>query len=109
MTEKTVHSTIEILGKVYPVKCQESELDSLQKAAQYLNDKMAEVQESGKVVDPGRIAIITALNIAHQMLQSDQQKTSFVSKLNQRITNLQDRLDTAINKALQTEFLYSAE
>lgn len=109
MTNQPVNSTIEILGKPYPVRCLESELPSLQEAAQYLNDKMTEIQSSGKAINLERIAIIAALNITHQFLQLDQQKSSFMVKMNQKITHLQDKLDAAINKALQTELVYTTE
>jgi len=109
MNDTTVSSTIEILGKIYPVRCEAAELESLQKAAVYLNEQMTAVQESGKVVDPARIAIITALNIAHQLLLVDQQKNSFIDKINQRLSFLQDKLETSMAKALQTELVYSAE
>lgn len=72
MIDKTVNTTIEILGKPYPIKCLESELQGLQQAAQYLHEKMTEVQESGKAINLERIAIITALNIAYEFLQVDQ-------------------------------------
>ncbi|RDI46526.1 cell division protein ZapA [Aquicella lusitana] len=109
MTDKIITTTIDILGKLYPIRCPESELKSLQQAAAFLNQKMLEVKESGKAINVERIAIITALNIAYQFLQSDQQKTSLMSKINQRITLLQDKLDTTINKAMQTELIYTAE
>ena len=109
MTDKIVSTTIELLGKLYPVRCSESELKSLQQAAAFLNQKMSEVKESGKAINPERIAIITALNITHQYLQLDQQKSGLVSRINQRITQMQDKLDTAINKALQTELIYTTE
>jgi cell division protein ZapA len=109
MTDKIVSTTIEILGKLYPIRCQESELGSLQQAAELLNQKMNEVKESGKVINLERIAIITALNIAHQFLQLDQQKHHHANKINQRITQLQDKLDASINKTLQTELIYTTE
>jgi len=109
MTEKTVSTTIEILGKLYPVRCVESEVKSLQAAAEYLNQKMAEVRDSGKAINLERIAIITALNIAHEFLQANQQNTHYVDNINQRLTHLQHRMDNAINKHLQTEFVYSTE
>lgn len=109
MTEKTVNTTIEILGKLYPIRCTEAELPSLLEAGRFLNQRMAEVQESGKAINLERIAIITALNIAHLYLQGDQQRHSVVSKITQRLSQLQDKLDVAINKAQQTELLYSVE
>src|SRR5262245_30939823 len=109
MTDKTVSTTIEILGKPYPIRCPEGELQALQQAAKYLHDKMAEVQESGKAINLERIAIITALNITYEFLQSDHQKSSIVTRIQQRLTHLQDKLDHAINKAFQSEFVYSSE
>lgn len=106
---KIINTTIEILGKIYPIRCAESELASLQQAAQYLNQKMSEVKESGKAINLERIAIITALNIVHQFLQQDQQKSSHLNKINQRITHLQNKLEDTINRALQTELIYTTE
>ncbi len=95
MTDKTVTTSIEILGKVYPVRCPESEAPSLQMAAKMLNQKMAEVQESGKAINLERIAIITALNMAHQLLQIDNQKNSVMQRINHRLQQLQIRVDNA--------------
>lgn len=109
MTDKTVSINIEILGKFYPVRCTEAELPSLQQAAEYLNKKMFAVQESGKAINLERIAIITALNIAHELLQSDGHKLGLMDIVNQRIHSLQDKLDKALHQSLQTELVYSAE
>jgi cell division protein ZapA len=109
MTDNTVSTTIEILGKYYPIRCLEPELKSLQQAAEYLNKKMLEVQESGKAINLERIAIITALNIAHELLQVDQQKDSLASKINQRISQLHEKLDGTFNRLAQTELIYSTE
>lgn len=109
MTTTFINTTIEILGKSYPIRCPESELVSLQQAATFLNDKMNEVQDAGKTLTFERMAIITALNIASQYLQLDQQKNSFMNRVNQRILTLQDKLDSAVNKIVQTEFAYTTE
>lgn len=109
MTNKTVNSTIELLGKFYPIRCVESELKSLQQAAEYLNQKMIEVQASGTVINPERIAIVTALNITYEFLQLGEQKLNLVNRINQRVSQLQDKLDMAINKNRQTELVYTSE
>lgn len=109
MTDKIVNTTIEILGKFYPVRCPESEMQALQEAAAYLNQKMIEVQDSGKVINLERIAIITALNITYQFLQQGQQKNSFIEKINQHITILYDKLESTMGKKPQAEFCYFEE
>src|SRR5689334_20515049 len=95
MTEKIIHTTVTILGKIYPVRCREPEAPALMKAAEYLNQEMLDVQSSGKVINLERIAIITALNIAYQLLEQDQQKSQLITKINQKINALQEKLETA--------------
>lgn len=109
MSEKTVTTTIEILGKLYPIRAAESEVPALIKAAEYLNNKMNEVQESGKAINLERIAIITALNITYQFLQQDSQQNGLIDKINERIHSLQEKLDNAVRKPKQTDLLYSME
>lgn len=109
MNDKIVTTTIEILGKAYPVRCNEHEVASLQSAAQLLNQKMAEIQDSGKVINLERIAIITALNMANQLLQSDHQKSSAMQKINQRLLQLQHKVDLVMQDTVATESIYSAE
>lgn len=106
MSSPIVTTTIEILGKQYPVRCVESEVLSLQQAASYLNKQMQDVQDSGKAINLERIAIITALNITHQLLQLNSQQASLVSRINQRITQLQTKLEDALG-GHQTELVYS--
>jgi cell division protein ZapA len=109
MSIKTITTHIEILGKQYPVRCAESEVESLQQAAAYLNKQMLDVQESGKVINLERIAIIAALNITHQFLQVGAQQTSLMSKINQRVAQLQHKVDVAMGRAAQTELVYSTD
>jgi len=114
MTTKSVHSNIEILGKFYPIRCTEAELPALQEAAAYLNEQMKEVQASGKAINLERIAIITALNMANQILNINQQKSGLMDKINHRLVGLQEKLETALeasdrSKVIQPEFHYSTE
>jgi cell division protein ZapA len=104
MSEKIINASISILGKIYPIRCQESELHSLEQAAAYLNEQMMEVQDSGKVINLERIAIITALNITNQLLQQSQQKNNLMNKISQHLNRLQEKLDIVFNKSTQTEF-----
>lgn len=109
MSNEIISTTIEILGKFYPIRCPESEVSSLQEAAKLLNKKMLDVQESGKAINLERIAIISALNIAHEYLELSQQKTSVLGKITQRLTQLQDKIDRVMDKAEPTEMIYTTE
>lgn len=109
MSDKLTNTNVPILGKLYSVRCPESEVQALQAAAQYVNKRMEEVQESGKAINLERIAIITALNIAFEYLQSDQQQSGLVQKVNQRISQIQEKLEAALSQSLQTELGYSVK
>lgn len=109
MNDKIINTSIELLGKIYPIRCLESELPGLQKAATYLNQQMQDVQNSGKVINLERIAIISALNIAHEFLQFDQQKNNLVTTINKRIGQMQERLDYALTRHKQKDLIYSIE
>lgn len=107
MTDQIISTSIEILGKHYPIRCLQSEVDALQQAAIYLNEKMHEVRDSGKVINLERIAIIAALNIAYECLQMDKQKHHQLHKMNQRLALLYDKLEVAMSRSLQTELVYT--
>lgn len=109
MNDKIISTSIELLGKIYPIRCLESELAGLQAAATYLNQQMQDVQNSGKVINLERIAIISALNIAHQFLQFDQQKSHLVMSINKKIGQMQERLDSALIRHKQKDLIFSIE
>ena len=88
--------TISIMNKEFQVACPEGEEEALQRAARYLSEQMQEIRQSGKVVGMDRIAIMTALNMSHDLLsgQSKVQTSQDYAKL--RIRALNDRLENAI-------------
>lgn len=71
-------STIEvfILDKPYRINCPESEQESLRQSAQFLDRKMREIRAGGKVIGLERIAVISALNISHELLTASRQADS---------------------------------
>jgi cell division protein ZapA len=63
-------NTIEVslLGRTYRVACEEGERESLLQAVAYLDSKMNEIRKAGKVMGAERIAVMAALNVAHELL-----------------------------------------
>jgi len=59
---------VTILDRKLRIACKDEEKDDLLKAVQYLDAKMREIRDGGKVVGGERIAILAALNIAHELL-----------------------------------------
>lgn len=61
---------VTILDKEFLVSCPEGEQASLLKSAEFLGERMREIRDTGKVVGIDRIAVMAALNLAHELLNS---------------------------------------
>lgn len=61
--------TIRILDREYTVGVSDAERASLTAAARLLDMRMRELRGSNKMVSPDRIAVLTALNLAHELQQ----------------------------------------
>lgn len=61
--------TVTIFGRDYTIKS-EVDPDHIKKAADYLNSRMREVAESYPGISENRVAVLAALNIAHELFQS---------------------------------------
>jgi cell division protein ZapA len=83
---------IKIFDKEYKIACHPHEKESLIASARYLDQKMNEVKVSHKIIGADRIAVMAALNIANEYLQSENQQA--LSK----IQGMTDKLQLAIKK-----------
>ena len=61
---------VAILGREFRVACPEEEREGLLQAVSFLDRKMREIRDSGKVIGLERIAIMAAINITHDYLSS---------------------------------------
>jgi len=68
-TKETKGVTINVMGREFRVAAPGGEERQLVASVDYLNKKMREIRDTGKVVGNERIAIMAALNIAHEYLQ----------------------------------------
>jgi cell division protein ZapA len=58
---------ISLLGRAYKVACKESERTDLLDAVALVDRRMREIRDSGKIAGSERIAVMAALNIAHDL------------------------------------------
>ncbi len=61
--------TVRILDREYTVGVSDGERASLTSAARLLDLRMRELRGSNKMVAPDRLAVLTALNLAHELQQ----------------------------------------
>lgn len=88
--------TVSILDRDFRINCPEDNQHELTAAAKFLDDKMRDIRNasnnSGKVLGADRIAVIAALNIAHQLQQLQSQQ----AKVSAQIDRINERLDEAV-------------
>lgn len=95
-TSQTVEVTL--LGRTYRVACAEGEREALMQAVAYLDAKMNEIRKAGKVMGAERIAVMAALNVAHELLSVKLGSGFDLGLAKRRILALESQLDEAIAK-----------
>jgi cell division protein ZapA len=93
-------NTVEVtlLGRTYRVACPEGERESLMQAVAYLDAKMNEIRKAGKVTGSERIAVMAALNVAHELLSVRLGGGFDLGKAKRRISAIESKIDEAIAK-----------
>ena len=96
MAESANSIEVSILGRNYRVACEEGEREALMRAVAYLDGKMGEIKQGGKVSGTDRIAVMAALNIAHEYLSAKLGDGFDVGRAKRRIAAIEAKLDEAI-------------
>ncbi|HUL12606.1 MAG TPA: cell division protein ZapA [Methylococcaceae bacterium] len=97
MTESNPPIKVHILGKEYQIVCSEDEEHDLLIAARHLDDKMRKIRDAGRVIGTERIAVMAALNIAHELIQTQNQNKLLSSGLGGRLSALHEKIDAALS------------
>ena len=87
---------INIMGRDFCIACPEDEQEEIQLAAAYLNDKIQEVKNEGKVVDSERVTIVAALKISHELLMIRNGNSFDIDEFKRRIVTLKKKIDGVI-------------
>lgn len=92
------HKTIEvtILGRSFRVACEPGERDALLEAVSYVDAKMSEIKKMGKNATMERIAVMAALNIAHELLTTKVGGGIDIGDAKRRIAMIEAQLDEAL-------------
>ena len=101
MTKESNTLTVSIVGKDYQVACPAGEEQSLREAAHYLHTLMESIRSSGRVVGLDRVAVMAALNVCNELLQSKSKHAEAHDLVTERVQKLSDRVADAINENKQ--------
>ncbi len=99
MSVKQKTLDVVIMGRSYKVACEDEQRDALLASVAYVDQKMSEIKSAGRVASAERIAIMAALNIAHELLslRSGNAAPSFdIEALKRRMNDMQMTLDHAL-------------
>ena len=98
MAEAAKTIEVQLLGRSYRVACGDGEREALLQAVAYLDGKMNEIRKSGKVMGAERIAVMAALNVAHELLSVKLGAGFDLGEAKRRISAIESQLDAAIAK-----------
>lgn len=86
--------TVRLLDKEYTISCPDGAEAELLASADYLNDKMREIRNTGKIVGLERIAVMAALNMSHDLLKN---KESQLQNVETHLRRIGSKIDNALN------------
>ena len=89
---------IAIMGREFRVACPEEEQAGLLEAVDYLNRKMLDIRDAGKVIGLERIAIMAALNIAHEFLSTKLGGSFDMGEMKRRMNRMESVIDQAMSE-----------
>ena len=92
---------VNILDREFLIGCTAEERAGLIAAASYLDSKMREVRGSSRTQSLDRVAVMAALNIAHELLQARQNSESQSGALAQHLQAMRTKLDAALAPRLK--------
>lgn len=97
-SEKTEALDVVILDQEFRVACPEDERAELLETVAYLDKKMREVRDTGKVATLERIAIMAALNITHELLTTRLGAGFDMGEFKRRINSMQATIEATLEE-----------
>ncbi|MDD5329645.1 MAG: cell division protein ZapA [Sulfuricella sp.] len=87
---------VTIMGREFRVACPEGEQAALLESVSYLDRKMHDIRDKGKVIGVERIAIMAALNIAHEFLSTRLSGNFDIGEYKRRMISMQAQIEQAM-------------
>ncbi len=98
-----IHLDVHIMGQSYRLSCRDGEQRTLREAVSYLDGKMCQLRDSGRVKGTDRIAVMAALSVAAEFLsvKSPQGPLSDMSIL--EVKQKLESMHTVLDKVLGSQ------
>jgi len=96
MSNPTKTLDIKLLDRELRVACPEEERPELLEAVAYLDKRMREIRDAGKIASVERIALMAALNITHELLGMKVGRGIDLADFRRRMDSMQTAIDAAL-------------
>ncbi|KGM55740.1 cell division ZapA family protein [Lysobacter arseniciresistens ZS79] len=90
--------SIRLLDREYTVGCEPDERDSLLAAAKLLDTRMREIRGNNRMAALDRVAVLAALNFAHELQQMRSEDEGRTRELARSLGDLQRKLDVLFDE-----------
>jgi cell division protein ZapA len=96
MNKKLQPVSLTIMGKEYKIACALEGQSDLIQSAQQLDMQMRQMRDSGKVAGADRIAVMAALNLAHELQLMKNQNVMLTQTLSERLVKMTDKIENVL-------------
>lgn len=86
---------VSILGQEYPILADADE-DYIREVASYLNERMTAVHDAEPTRPLSKVAILTALNLAHELLNMKKLNQEMLGEVERRAQQISEDLDRGL-------------
>lgn len=87
---------VSIMGREYRIACKPDERQELLDAVAYVDRKMRGIRDSAKQNNAERVAVMTALNVTHELLKVRVSGSVDLGGLKRRIQTMQSTVDATL-------------
>lgn len=87
---------VQILDREYLIACTAEEREGLIASAAFLDSRLREARNQSRGASLDRVAVLVALNLAHELLQLRSQANQQDSALAEELVRLRQRVDGAL-------------
>ena len=94
--------TLKLLDRELKLACPPEQQQELLAAAQQLDSRMRTLRDSGKIAGVEKIALMVALDLAHELMQVQQTGNSSAD-LGSRLRRMQEKIDDSLRATRQLE------
>lgn len=96
MSQETHSVTVQLVGYQYRFACPPAEREELLDAARYLDQRMEEIREHGKHLSLEAVAVMTALNLSHELLRQQRHAAEVDAIISRQIQDLLQKADAVL-------------